>query len=78
MTRQQIDRVRKINATKAHGHIDSAVSHCADLLAHIDEMDRSASKLRSALKEAIEVLSDSEWGGEAYARAALAEAEEKA
>ena len=42
----EIDRIRKINATKAHGHIDSAVSHCAFLLQCIDSLNLRDSELR--------------------------------
>lgn len=42
----EVERIRKINATKAHGHIDSAVSHCAFLLSHVDLLDKQNSELR--------------------------------
>jgi hypothetical protein len=46
MKNPEVERVRKINATKAHGHIDSAVAHCAYLLDHIDLLNRQQSELR--------------------------------
>lgn len=47
----EVERIRKINATKKHGHIDSAVAHCAFLLNYIDVLERqnSAGEKRSRI-----------------------------
>lgn len=45
----EVERIRKINATKAHGHIDSAVAHCAFLLDHIAELNAKYQELVDAL-----------------------------
>lgn len=43
MNRAELERIRDINAKKAHGHIDSAVSHCAFLLNYIDVLEQQNS-----------------------------------
>lgn len=43
MTKVEVERIRRINGKKAHGHIDSAVSHCAFLLSYIDVLEQQNS-----------------------------------
>lgn len=45
----EVDRIRKLNTAKVHGHVDSAVSHCAFLLNHITELDAKYQELVDAL-----------------------------
>jgi hypothetical protein len=52
----EVERIRKINATKAHGHSDSAVSHCAFLLGHITE-------LNAQYQELVDSLCSKSWAG---------------
>jgi hypothetical protein len=53
---EQVKRIRKINATKAHGHIDSAVSHCAFLLVYVDELE-------AKYQELVDALCSKSWAG---------------
>lgn len=43
MRSEEVERIRKINSKKKHGHIDSAVSHCAFLLNYIDVLEQQKS-----------------------------------
>jgi hypothetical protein len=47
----EIERIRKINATKKHGHIDSAVAHCAFLLNALSELEQQNLGLRRRLHQ---------------------------
>jgi hypothetical protein len=48
MNTAEIERIRKINATKAHGHMGSAVSHCDFLLKYIAVLEPMALRYLSA------------------------------
>jgi len=64
MSTTEIERIRKINATKAHGHIDSAVSHCAYLLECVDLLHEQ----NLDLLEALQILKDRWASGKASVR----------
>lgn len=48
---KEVERIRKINATKKHGHIDSAVSHVAFLLKLVDDYEETLVDHRRLVRE---------------------------
>lgn len=38
MTDERLEHIKKINAKKAYGHAESAVSHVAELIKYIEEL----------------------------------------
>lgn len=47
---QRVEQILKLNAKKAHGHIDSAVQHVDELLSIIQRQAQRERELREALE----------------------------
>jgi hypothetical protein len=45
VTRYRIEQIKQTNAGKAHGHIDSAVRHCAELIRALEESRQALAEL---------------------------------
>lgn len=56
LTPERLGDIRDRNAGKAHGHFESAVSHCAELLREVDALLEDKRRLRRALRNLVDAI----------------------